>query len=108
MDLHQIANSGGYGTGKKARDILAAREERKKHIPERIMMNEVTVGNEIDCLVASFGNDPEDGKDYHINSTLYALIGDSSTAGEDARALAALWNAYRDGDLDWVAGRGEE
>lgn len=101
LNLHEIINSGGFGSGKKARDLLNARAERRRHVPERHYMNEMIVANDIDGLVASFGNDSKDGRDYHINSSGYALTGDCSTAGEDARAIAALWNAYRDGDLVW-------
>lgn len=108
LDLHEIINSGGFGSGKRARDILNARAERRNHVPDRHYMNEMIVSNEIDSLVASLGYDSEDGKDYHINSSGYALTGDCSTSGEDARAIAALWNAYRDGDLVWVETDGNQ
>ena len=107
MNLNEIINAPGFGSGKKARDLLAARAERRNHVPERHLMNEELVGHEIDALVCSFGCDGEDGKDYHLNSSGYALIGEDSTAGMDARAIAALWNAYRDGDLVWKDGKGK-
>lgn len=102
MNLQDVINAPGFGSGKKARDILNARAERRSHVPERHYMNELLVANEIDGLVATLGNDPEDGKDYHLNTSGYALTGDASTAGEDARAIAAIWNAYRDGELVWA------
>jgi len=100
-DLKSIANSGAYGSGQEARDRFNAKADRRNHVPPRDHMNELVVANTIDALVCSFGNDSEDGKDYNINSDGYAAILDSSTAGEDARAIAALWNAYREGDLIW-------
>ena len=103
MDLHKIANERGYGTGKKARDIAAARHNRRDHIPPRKDMAELIVQHVPEALVASFGNDDTDGQDYHLNAHGEGLF-TGSTAGKDARAIAALWNAYRDGDLMWVGG----
>lgn len=101
MNLHEIANSGSYGTGKKARDKLAEKAARRAAVPERIMMNYLLVQHEPDALVASFGYDVEEDRDFHLNSDFYAAIGDTPLAGREARAIAALWNAYRDGDLVW-------
>ncbi|MBO29650.1 MAG: hypothetical protein CML61_13000 [Rhodobacteraceae bacterium] len=109
MNLQEIIDAPGFGSGKNARDVLNARVERRSHVPDRHYMNEMLVSNEIDGLVAKLGNDSKDGKDYHLNSSGYALIGDASTSGEDARAIAAIWNAYRDGELVWQdAERGEK
>ena len=101
MDLHEIANSGSYGSGKKVRDRLAAKVERRKCIPQRHDMNELLAETSLDSMVASLGYDPEADKDFYLNSSGYALIRDDSTSGQDARAIAALWNAYREGDLVW-------
>lgn len=107
-DLHKIANCGSFGSGKKARDRIHANVERRKMIPKRKDMNELVVATQPDALVASFGNDGDDGLDYHINSMGYAAIRDDSTAGQEARAIAALWNAYRAGELIWSTPAREE
>ncbi len=103
MNLHEIANTGGYGTGQQARDKAAEKAKRRTDIPKPLFMNELVVDHEAEALVASFGTDSEDGKSYYINSLGYigTAAGDYSTASGDAKAFAALWNAYREGDLVW-------
>lgn len=101
MDLHEIANSPGYGSGQKARDIAHEKANRRKQLPDPRKMNRLSADTSADGLVASLGNDGVDGEGYHLNADGYAAIGESSTAGEDARAIAAIWNAYMDGELVW-------
>ena len=103
MNLHEIANSGGFGSGRKVIDAAQAKADRKKLIPKPKDMNEMSVGG-FGVPVAHFGNDTEDGKDYSITVEGYGSTVHSESAGHDARAFAALWNAYRDGDLVWKAG----
>jgi len=104
MNLHEIANTPGFGTGGKAREKAIAKAERRARIPKRRLMAEMIVAHEPDAVVASFGNGT-DGKDYHINSDAGALIYGDGAAENDARAIAALWNAYRDGELIWRLGK---
>ena len=101
MDLHEIANSGGFGTGQKAIDLAKAKAERRSHIPKPKDMNEMSLSPH-GAPIACFGNDPEDGKDYHVTVEGYGSTCHCNAAGHDARAFVALWNAYRDGDLVWA------
>ena len=99
--LDDAINSGGFGSGGKVLQKLNERRDRENHIPKPEKMNELSSVNDLGNLVCSFGCDTEENKDYQIYCDGYAAVGDDSTAGEDARAFVALWNAYRDGDLVW-------
>lgn len=102
MDLHHIANSGGYGSGARVLDAAKAKAERRGHVPEPQHMNEMSL-SDTGAPIAHFGNDSEDGKDYSITVNGYGSTTHCNAAGHDARAFVALWNAYRDGDLVWSA-----
>tara|TARA_R110002072_G_scaffold49433_4_gene134357 strand:- start:10838 stop:11167 length:330 start_codon:yes stop_codon:yes gene_type:complete len=100
MNLHEVINAKGYGTGKAARDTANAKADRRKHIPSPECMNEMSLAD-TGAPIAHFGNDSEDGKDYSITVNGYGSTTHCEAAGHDARAFVALWNAYRDGDLIW-------
>lgn len=101
IDLQKAINADGFGSGARARDLAHEKATRRKTIPNRKDMNALIVSHSPDALVASLGYDVEDGNDYHLNSDGEALVGCEPLAGRDARVIAALWNAYRDGDLVW-------
>lgn len=105
MNLHEIANSGSFGSGKLVRDQANAKAERRNHIPKPQDMNELTTSPH-GSPIAHFGNDSEDGKDYQVTAEGYGSTVHCEAAGHDARAFVALWNAYRDGDLVWAAAVG--
>lgn len=106
MNLHEIANNGGFGSGRRVIDEQRARDERNSHIPEPMLMAElhaVTGGTTWGAPVASLGHCPDTGKDWAIEhrSDLGMVDGRACTASSDALALVAVWNAFRDGDLVW-------
>jgi len=102
MDLHKIANTPGFGSGEAARNRLAEKAQRRRHIPPRNEMNEMSIDPH-GAPIASFGHDSEDGRDYQVTVDGYgSTTCCSNSAGDDARAFVALWNAYRDGDLVWA------
>ena len=106
MDLNEIANSGGYGSGGRAIEMQRARDIRNSLIPDPSLMGElvaVTSKTSYGAPVASFGHCPDTDKDWSLehNSMLGLVDGRSGTASADAQVIAALWNAFRDGDLVW-------
>ena len=103
-DLKRIANSGSYGSGKAVRDKAAAEREALSLLPEPEFMNEFVAADNGGHLVplCHFGCSNEDGKDWGIyhdghdyhNAALFGI-----DAKSDARAVAAVLNAYRMGLL---------
>ena len=104
MDLHQIANTPGFGTGKRMRDKLAEDAACRANLPEpskiaQVMARPNDAGHLL--LIASFGNSSEDGQDwslYHEGSDdLSGVFG--WDAKHDAQSVANIVNAYRLGIL---------
>ena len=107
MDLKEIANSGGYGSGKRAIELQRQRDERNAWIPEPSVMAEmpaVTSAHSRGAPVGSLGYCPITDQDWALECDSYGLVeGADNTASTDAQAIAAIWNAFRDGDLVWKA-----
>lgn len=104
-DLHKIANTPGYGTGRAARDRAAAIAEIKSLLPDPAWMPTFTAAPHIkDGLpMCSFGNSGEDGQDWHITHDMGDIQRDLIDFGQDAkmdaRIVAAILNAYARGIL---------
>lgn len=99
-DLHAIANAGGYGTGKAARDRLAAEAECLALLPTPACVPAFTASSDAPMFarlpLCTFGNSMADNRDW----SLYADgVFDHSAIGhdpkEDAERIAAILNAYR-------------
>lgn len=105
MNLHEIANARGYGSGKAARDRAAAIAEIKRLLPDHAWMPTFTAAPHINhgLLMASFGNSSDDGQDWHITHDQGDMSRDciefGSDAKMDARIVAAILNAYSRGIL---------
>lgn len=105
MDLHDIANSGGYGTGRAAMDRAAAVAEIKSLLPDPVWMPTFTAAPHINSglMLASFGNSSEDGQDWYIThdqgDTSRDAIEFGNDAKMDAKIVAAILNAYTRGIL---------
>lgn len=106
MDLHKIANTPGFGSGKRVRDAASAGTKIREILPPPASLPPVMAST--DCaanwLIASFGNDAETGEDWHLTTvniraseTLALSLMDS--AKRDAEVIAAIVNAYRLGIL---------
>lgn len=102
-ELKKIANSGGYGTGKFARDRAAAEAECLELLPTDTCGLPAFVASGDDLMdaqipMAYFGNSDDDGKDwaiYHDGVTEADAIGHD--AKDNARIVAAILNAFRMG-----------
>ena len=105
MNLHEIANAPGYGTGRNARDRAAAIAEIKSLLPDPLWMPTFTAEPHINngLPLASFGNSAEDGQDWHVTHDMGDTSRDAiefgSDAKLDARIVAAILNAYARGIL---------
>ena len=108
MDLHKIANSGSYGSGQKARDIAHELAERRALIPEpSLMATLLTRTSMYGVPVAAFGVCPDTDEDwvFEHESELGLVDGVQDSASTNAKVIAAVWNAFRDGDLVWASDR---
>lgn len=104
-DLHKIANTPGYGTGREVRDRAAAIAEIKSLLPDPVWMPTFTSAPNINdgLPLASFGNSGEDGQDWHITHDMGDMCRDAIDFGDDAKTdaqiVAAILNAYARGIL---------
>lgn len=103
-DLHKIANTPGFGSGKRARDQLAAEAEALALLPNpRALPCFVAGGDALmlsHALMCGFGRSSEEGADwaiYHDGVTEADAIGHDTKL--DAQIVAAILNAYRMGLL---------
>ena len=99
-ELKRIANSGSYGSGKAARDRLAAEAEIREMLPHPLQVPVMVASPGSDMVpMAHFGNSGDDGKDWGLyhdghESDIWCFGEDAST---DAKIVAAILNAYRMG-----------
>lgn len=100
LDLHAVANAPGYGSGKAARDRLAAEAECLALLPTPERVPAFVASSDAPCFarlpLCTFGNSTQDHRDWSI----YADgVFDHSAIGhdpkEDAERIAAILNAYR-------------
>ena len=102
MNLTEIANTPGFGTGKAARDRLAAESECRAMLPEPRNVPPVIAATDSHwVLMCHFGNSNEDDQDWAVyhdgrESDVRALGDDAKS---DAQCVAAIINAYRMGIL---------
>lgn len=96
-ELRQIANTPGYGTGKVARDRMAAERDIRALLPDPDALPHVIASRRPTdthkspmCHMAGYSDD--DGNDWSLYQE--RLIGDAAT---DAQIVAAILNAYRMG-----------
>lgn len=104
MDLKAIANARGYGTGQAARDKLARAAAGRTMIVDPSLMCELYARSSMSgYMVGSLGHCLETDADWYLEheSELGMIDGVDDTASNNAKAIAAVWNAYRDGDLVW-------
>lgn len=104
IDLNEVANARGYGTGRAVRDRLAAEAECRALLPDPHYMPSVEArGDDGGHLIpmAHFGNSSDDGKDWALfqEYTECELSELGQDARDDARIVAAIINAYRLGVL---------
>ena len=109
-DLHAIANQPGFGSGAKAIEDQRQRDERFALLPDPMLMAELFArsGSMWGVPVATFGHCPDTDRDWQLEheSELGLVDGRNSTASTDAQVIAAVWNAYRAGDLVKKGGAG--
>ena len=97
-ELTSIANLPGFGTGKTARDRMAAEAEALALLPDPKWVPIVVAAPDSNLVpMAHFGNSRDDGKDWGIyhdgrESDVWAFGDDAKT---DAQIVAAIINAYR-------------
>lgn len=102
-ELKRIANSGTYGSGKSVRDKLSAEASVLEDLPEANRVPTVVAATDHSHMVAMahFGNFSEDGLDWGLyhdgREDSVWCFGDD--AKDDAKAVAAIINAYRMGIL---------
>ncbi|RMF06355.1 MAG: hypothetical protein D6773_04415, partial [Alphaproteobacteria bacterium] len=93
----------GFGTGKAARDRLAAEAECRSLLPDpRDVPTVVASGSAIPTLIplCDFGNSAEDGRDWGIWIERHLEVDAiGHDARDDARIVAAIINAYALGIL---------
>jgi hypothetical protein len=102
MDLNKIANSGGFGSGAKVIDEQRERDERLASLPNPMLMAEIYARTEMGGYsIAPLGYCSDTDADWFLEheSELGLVDGEDNTAATDARLIAAVWNAYRDGLL---------
>ena len=103
MDLHKIANEGGFGTGSAAIEEQRIKDERLSLLPDPMLMAELYAqsGSMFGVPVATLGLCSETDKDWLLEhrSELGLVDGSDCTASFDAQVIAAVWNSYRAGDL---------
>ena len=105
LDLHKIANTPGFGSGKSARDKAAAIAEIRSLLPDPAWMPTFTAAPHINdgLPMCSFGNSSEDGQDWHVTHDMGDIERDciefGSDAKTDAQIVAAILNAYARGIL---------
>jgi len=104
--LQKIMDAPGFGTGRAFRDRKAQENEVIALLPDRAWMAPVMASPECarNWLVASFGNSGDDGQDWYVvtDHVRASNLGDATfpiDARSDARAVAALCNAWRMGLL---------
>lgn len=108
-DLKRIANQPGYGTGRVARDKMAALSEVAALLPPPLevplMVASATAA--CDLPMAHFGCSNEDGMDWGIHHDV--TDEDGCAFGQDAKTdailVAAIINAYRMGLLVMKGGK---
>ena len=101
-DLKRIANAPGYGTGKAARDRMHVEAECREMLPDPRALPVFVAGPDgmmsTHIPMCHFGHSSDDGTDwgiYHDDVTETDAIGHD--AADDARVVAAILNAYRQG-----------
>jgi hypothetical protein len=106
MDLHAIAKTPGFGSGKRARDRLAAEADLRAQLPppERMLPVMASTDAAENWLICSFGHDEQSGADWHLTTDRVRGLDTCGMAlAQDARAdaetVAAILNAYRLGVL---------
>ena len=104
-DAQRIANTPGFGTGQRFRDMKAAEADCLAHLPDPSRIAPVMAAPHTDnWMVCSFGNSSDDGMDWYLTTDgvrASALIDTAfpADAKTDAIATAAIINAYRLGLL---------
>lgn len=101
--LRDIANTPGYGTGKRYLDRLAAEAECAALLPDPLAISPVMASTDPanNFPIACFGNSDQDwflvSEDAPDGFMQHACL--PSDAESDARTIAAIVNAYRLGVL---------
>ena len=98
-DLHEVANTGFYGSGKRARDRANQFAERLSYLPDPADMHELLVGKDFEVPVAFFGYDESEQSDIVLSVNNYAITDEILGARHEALMIAAVWNLYRSGEL---------